>query len=390
MSSSSASTSKKSSAAAASSEQSAGAHQGVVMRLPPPKPVPAAKKQEDADASAASPSSFAFDPLKLSNIRDTLMRLEESIIFALIERAQFKLNARIYDAKALPMPIAQGGSASASSSGSGSVLSYYLLESEKLGAQLRRFTSPSEHPFSDPAALPKPLLPELVYPVTVKPNHINHNDRVMDFYLATVLPSICEPGDDENYGSSAMADVACLQLLSKRVHYGKFVAESKFLAERVKFSAAIRARDTQKLMGYITKPVVEEQVLERVRNKAAAYGRPPSHPHADLPSASPSPQMRPMALAHEIAAMALGHGVLPLTSPSPSVSPESAASDASLSPSPSPSPSPPAVSPDSHAPPPDHQFKVPPAVIGQLYEIIMQLNKDVQIAYLMQRLEDEE
>jgi chorismate mutase len=101
-----------------------------------------------------------------------------------------------------------------------SVLSYFLLESEKLGAQVRRFTSPSEHPFSDPALLPKPLLPELDYPVTVRPNGINHNAQVMHFYLATVLPSICDEGDDENYGSSAMADVAALQLLSKRsVHF---------------------------------------------------------------------------------------------------------------------------------------------------------------------------
>jgi len=138
------------------------------------------------------------------------------------------------------------------------VLSYFLLESEKLGAQVRRYTSPSEHPFSDPALLPKPLLSELQYPVTVKPNQINHNDKVMQFYLSvafyeharqtdatggegsvhtenanffasaisglpcfsfssgTVLPSICDDGDDENYGSSAMCDVQCLQLLSKR------------------------------------------------------------------------------------------------------------------------------------------------------------------------------
>ena len=96
------------------------------------------------------------------------------------------------------------------------MLSYFLLESEKLGAQVRRYTSPSEHPFSDPSLLPAPLLSELDYPVTVRKNCINHNADVMNFYLATVLPSICDQGDDENYGSSAMCDVQCLQLLSKR------------------------------------------------------------------------------------------------------------------------------------------------------------------------------
>lgn len=39
---------------------------------------------------------------------------------------------------------------------------------------------------------------------------------------------ICEPGDDEQHGSSVVCDVSVLQALSRRVHLGKFVAESKF------------------------------------------------------------------------------------------------------------------------------------------------------------------
>ena len=57
---------------------------------------------------------------------------------------------------------------------------------------------------------------------------INVNDHIMDLYLQRLLPGITEPGDDNNYGSSAMGDVLCLQALSKRIHYGKFVAEAKF------------------------------------------------------------------------------------------------------------------------------------------------------------------
>jgi hypothetical protein len=32
-------------------------------------------------------------------------------------------------------------------------------------------------------------------------------------------------GDDGNYGSSAVCDTECLQALSKRIHFGKFIAE---------------------------------------------------------------------------------------------------------------------------------------------------------------------
>ena len=73
---------------------------------------------------------------------------------------------------------------------------------------------------------------------------INVNDRIMDLYLQRLLPGITEPGDDNNYGSSAMGDVLCLQALSKRIHYGKFVAEAKFrcvgadLSGRVSVSTA--------------------------------------------------------------------------------------------------------------------------------------------------------
>ena len=37
------------------------------------------------------------DPLSLDRIRSTLIRLEDTIIFALIERAQFAHNPRIYE-----------------------------------------------------------------------------------------------------------------------------------------------------------------------------------------------------------------------------------------------------------------------------------------------------
>lgn len=47
-------------------------------------------------------------------------------------------------------------------------------------------------------------------------------------YISDIVPRICDPGDDEQHGSSAVCDVQVLQALSRRVHLGKFVAESKF------------------------------------------------------------------------------------------------------------------------------------------------------------------
>jgi hypothetical protein len=46
--------------------------------------------------------------------------------------------------------------------------------------------------------------------------------------FAAAAAAIAAPGDDGNYGSAATLDVLALQALSKRIHYGKFVAEAKF------------------------------------------------------------------------------------------------------------------------------------------------------------------
>ncbi len=46
--------------------------------------------------------TLSDDPLSLTNIRSVLIRLEETIIFGLIERAQFAHNPRIYIRGAFP------------------------------------------------------------------------------------------------------------------------------------------------------------------------------------------------------------------------------------------------------------------------------------------------
>ena len=51
-----------------------------------------------------------------------------------------------------------------------------------------------------------------------------------------------------------------LQLLSKRIHSGKFVAEAKFRGEREKYSRLIAAQDAQGIMDALTKRDVELQV----------------------------------------------------------------------------------------------------------------------------------
>lgn len=63
--------------------------------------------------------------LTLDKIRDNLIRQEDTIIFSLIERAQFRLNPATYDSRSNPVPGFEG-----------SLLDYLLKETEHLHAKV--------------------------------------------------------------------------------------------------------------------------------------------------------------------------------------------------------------------------------------------------------------
>lgn len=153
--------------------------------------------------------------------------------------------------------------------------------------------SPDEYPFTPASELPQPLLPPIEYPKLLYPNTVNVNASIKSLYIRAIVPRITQAatralaaarraqgviGDEEredsaNYGSAATVDVEVLQALSKRVHFGKFVSESKFRADPSAFIPHIRTRDRERLAGLITKPEVERRLLQRVRNKARLYGQ---------------------------------------------------------------------------------------------------------------------
>jgi chorismate mutase len=66
----------------------------------------------------------------------------------------------------------------------------------------------------------------------------------------------------------------CLDSLSRRIHFGKFVAESKFRSDREKYTKLIKARDVTGIDEAITNEKVEQMVLDRIGSKAETYGAP--------------------------------------------------------------------------------------------------------------------
>lgn len=197
--------------------------------------------------------------------------MEDTITFHLIERVQFPFNGTIYQPSALNIPNSNL-----------SFLDWTLCEREKLDSRIRRFESPDEYPFF-PETLQKPILQPLHYPKILHKNNVNVNQKIKESYIQHFLPSACadfgrkDRGEtEENYGSSATADIACLQALSRRIHFGKFVAESKFQTEKEKYTRLIKAEDREGIGAAITNEAVEKMVLERLRLKARTYGTDPS------------------------------------------------------------------------------------------------------------------
>ncbi|MBA0652516.1 hypothetical protein Goklo_019772 [Gossypium klotzschianum] len=201
--------------------------------------------------------------LTLEAVRYSLIRQEDSIIFSLLERAQYCYNGDTYDPEAFAMDGFHG-----------SLVEYILRGTEKLHAKVGRYKSPDEHPFF-PDELPDPLLPPLQYPQVLHPiaDSININPKVWQMYFRNLIPRLVKEGDDGNCGSTALCDTMCLQALSKRIHYGKFVAECKYQASPDAYKAAIREQDRDWLMKLLTYPLVEESITKRVEMKAKTYGQ---------------------------------------------------------------------------------------------------------------------
>jgi chorismate mutase len=161
-------------------------------------------------------------------------------------------------------------------------MDWILQGQEKLHSLVRRYQSPDEYPFF-PEALEEPILKPLDYPKVLHQNDINVNDKLKHSYITEILPAACSHFDredrgeeQENYGSAGTCDVACLQALSRRIHFGKFVAEAKFRKETARFTDLIRRGDRDGIAAAITDAKVELKVLERLRLKAKTYGTDPS------------------------------------------------------------------------------------------------------------------
>jgi chorismate mutase len=97
-------------------------------------------------------------------------------------------------------------------------------------------------------------------------------------YLRLLLPALCETGLDEGHAACLAADAACLDALARRLALSVHVATRKREAIPEALQAVIQTGDPIRVERAITHPAVEEEVLARVRIRAAERAPTPNTP----------------------------------------------------------------------------------------------------------------
>ncbi|KAL6927324.1 hypothetical protein ACO0SA_003622 [Hanseniaspora valbyensis] len=206
---------------------------------------------------------------KLENIRNELVQMEDFIIFQFIKRSEYPISEKLYSSDPSKRPVLPDASFT------GSFLDYMHRELEILQSKLRRFDAPDETPFFPNDIVPS-ILEKVNYPKLLAKGNINYNNKIRHMYIDEILPLIADNSVDEEYmaqqlGSITVIDIELLQNLSRRIHFGLFVAESKYRSDIPKFKKLIQNKDYDGIYKEITNQAVEDKILERLERKGESY-----------------------------------------------------------------------------------------------------------------------
>uniref|UniRef100_A0A0E0LVC3 Chorismate mutase n=1 Tax=Oryza punctata TaxID=4537 RepID=A0A0E0LVC3_ORYPU len=202
--------------------------------------------------------------LSLDTVREFLTREEDTVVFGLIERAKYPRNTPAYD----PGYLAGGHGHNAS------FAEMFVRESEAVHAKAGRYQSLQEIPFF-PFRVPFTLAPPYNFTTELysAAAFVNVNDAIWSTYFNQLLPLLAKNSDDGNYAATVASDLVCLQALSRRINYGRYVAEVKFIGDQQNYTTLIRNKDTDALMKLLTSEAQEDVVKRRVQKKAMVFGQ---------------------------------------------------------------------------------------------------------------------
>jgi len=202
---------------------------------------------------------------KIPNIKEltiTIQKLEEKIIFAILQRAQYLQNLEIY------LPEKSGFLNKKKES----FLEIRLKMQEEVDARCGRFLIPTEQPFCQnlPKAERNLAINFPNFPVK-NFQKINFTSEILKNYLK-FLPKLYLAGTDNHFGSSVEFDVASLRAISERIHFAAFfIAESKFQYQPEEYKKLILEKDEKKIEKKLTRNHIEKEIFTRILEKTNFY-----------------------------------------------------------------------------------------------------------------------
>jgi len=122
---------------------------------------------------------------------------------------------------------------------------------------------PSVPPIESPRVLGEQL--------ALHPDAQAKTSGIRDFYIGTVLPLLCEPGDDEKPRTCLSLDLDCQNALARRLHFATWIARRK----QTEGDALPNDGNPDLMEAAITKPEAERAVIERVKQQARTLGLDP-------------------------------------------------------------------------------------------------------------------
>ena len=197
-----------------------------------------------------------FD-FQLDRIASILEGLEESIVYKLLDRAQFARNPGAYSESESGFPEYPGES----------LLDVRLKFQEDMDARFGRFEVPEERPFTSKLPVATRSVKDLpVFPLSSL-DVISQSAGIKRAYLR-LLDDLCANGSDGHLGSSVEHDVAALQAIARRIHFGAlYVSEAKFRADPVHYEDLATRGNKDAILQALTRSVVEQKIIQRVGAK---------------------------------------------------------------------------------------------------------------------------
>ena len=192
--------------------------------------------------------------IDLGGLRVRLDQMTERIVSRLKDRSRFAL-----DAARMSEVLRRTGI---------SFLDFSLEGLEAYHASLGRFDQPDQYPVFGVNLPTSPVRRGASSKPGVEQRTISIKDDLLAFYLS-VLPCLCQPGDDpDNYGETVYLDADLLQLLHERINVGRYVAEAKLRSDP---SVGASRHDAALLSSKLRDSRREEALIAAIRATADRY-----------------------------------------------------------------------------------------------------------------------